>query len=401
MARFDYEAKTRDGTVTKGEVRARDRRRAGGILQKRDLFVTRLRPAAPDVTHDAAQPYATPSEVAWQIWQLSMMVETGLALSDSLACLARQARRPRLRSLLEDIARRVREGSSMSAAMEAHRTIFPASLTSLVRAGELSGAFKDVLRKTSQYLMADMKLVRRVRGAMAYPIVMLGICTAVTVFLLTVILPKFAGVFAARHATLPLPTRILMTMSDGLLGNWPLWLTGAGGIAGAALIWARSSIGRRTLDRLVITAPVVAPLFNALFQSRLFTVMALMIESHVPLLDVIRIAQGMTPNSYYRALWREIEEQVRVGERMAVPLLESDFIAESVAQVIDNGDRNGKLGPVFSHLAEFFDEEYKRVLATTMQLIEPCLIVLMGAIVGFVAVSLMLPLVQASRIVSH
>jgi len=399
--KYGYEARTRDGAATRGHVVARDRRRAGQLLQKKDLFVVNLQSERDADGAQGSAPHATPTEVAWHIWQLSMMIETGLGLADALSCLARQARRPGLRALLTDVERRVREGSSMSAAMESHPRLFPSSLTALVRASELSGAFKDVLRKASQYLMSDLKAARRIRGAMIYPAAMLLICLAVVTFLLTVILPKFAAVFAAHGAALPLPTRVLMSVSDGLMERAHVWLIAVTGAVAGAMFWARSPSGRRQIDHALVNAPVIAPLFNAVYQSRSFMALALMLEAHVPLLDALRIAQSTIPNSCYRSLWRDIEEQVRVGERMAVPLYEAAFIPESVAQVIDNGDRNGKLALVFTHLAEFFDEEYKRVLAATMQLIEPCLIIVMGAFIGFVAVALMLPLVQASQAIAH
>lgn len=400
MAQFEYQAKMRDGTLTSGRIRAASQRRAAGMLRRDDLFVVRLaqerRSAQP-----GTRPHATPQQVAWHMWQLAMMLDTGLAISDAMGCLSRQARQEPLRALLEDIERRVREGQSMSAALEAHGPVFPPSLRALVKASELSGSFKEALRKASQYLLNDVKMVRKLRGAMAYPAAMLIICGCVTVFLLTVILPQFAGVFASRNAALPWPTQVLMDLSEAVLSHWMWLVIGVAGLGTLAVKWSRSAPGKRAIDRFVISAPVVSTLFNTLYQSRMYSTMALMLEAHVPLLDTFRIAQSVAPNSFYQKLWRDVEEQVRVGERLALPLYEAEFIPESVAQVIDNGERNGKLGPVFAHLAEFFEEEHKRVMTATMQLLEPCLIVLMGGIVGFIAVSLMLPLIQASRVMTH
>src|ERR1043165_630066 len=287
MPQYDYEAKTREGNSTSGRLKARSRRSAAGALRRQDLFVVRLAPGA-DASITSAVPRASPSEVAWQMWQLAMMLDTGLSLSDALGCLARQARRPALRALLDNVERRVREGQSMSAAMEAHPSVFPSSLTALVRASEMSGGFKDVLRKASQYLMSDLKMIRKFRGAMIYPAAMLAICAGVTVFLLTVILPKFAGVFAARNAPLPLPTRILMGLSEGILDHWTLLLCAVLGATYFAVAWSSSQGGKRVIDRLLITAPVASRLFNSLYQARTFTTLALMLDAHVPLLDAIR-----------------------------------------------------------------------------------------------------------------
>jgi type IV pilus assembly protein PilC len=398
---FSYEAKTRDGQVLAGHVRAHSRSGAARALKEQDLFIIGVRPAEAAAPAVHAPMRAGSNEVAWTMWQLSMMVETGMLLSDSLACLTQQAKSASLRALLGDVEKRVRNGSSLSTAMEAHSKSFPSSLTALVRASEAGGALKDVLRKAAQYLVNDGRSVRRIKGALVYPAVMLVICMAVTVFLLTVILPKFAVIFDSRHAALPWPTRFLMSVSDNLIAHWFLWLAGLAIVVAGFVVWSRSSQGRREIDHFVVSIPVAATVFNALYQARSYAAIAIMLESRVPILDAVRIAQSVTSNAEYRALWRDVEDQIRVGERMSVPLFRAAFIPDSVAQVIDNGDRNGRLGKVFSHLAEFFEEEYSRALATTMQLIEPCLILLMGSIVGFVAVALMMPLVQASRIVSQ
>lgn len=401
MLTYEYKAKTRDGGTTSGHVEARSRRQAGVLLKRRDLFVVSLRSSTESASAHPAVPHATPAELAWNMWQLSMMVDTGLDLSEALACLARQAARPPLRALFEDIERRVREGASLSAAMETHPALFPKSLTALVRASELSGAFKDVLRRAALHLMSDLKTLRKLKGALIYPALMLGLCAAVTVFLLTFVLPRFAGVFASHNATLPLPTRMLLSLSEGLMSHWPLWLVGSAAIVGFTIAWAKSPAGRRKLDGMRITVPIAAPLFNAVYMSRSFSAMALMVKSHVPLIDAIRVVQDIAPNSYYSELWKAMEEQVRVGERLATPMYEAEFIPEAIAQVVDNGDRNGKLDLVFSHLAEFLEDDFKRVLRATTQLVEPCLIILLGGIIAFVAISLMLPLVEASRAVAH
>lgn len=402
MSTFSYEARNEHGELTAGMITADSLEQAGYLLSQRNLFVVRMAGDRERGSRQAssARARATTAQLAWCMSQLAIMVQTRIRLVDALDCLARQASAPRLKSLLEEISRAVQGGRALSEAMEMFPSSFPTSLIALIRASEMSGTMGEVLHRSATYLRNDLQVLRRVRAAIMYPAFMFTICMAVTVFLLVVVLPMFAQIFATRSAVLPLPTRVLMTVSHHLIDYWYLWISGLTTTIMAALVWIRTPWGRRQCDYLVISLPLLGGVFAALYQSRMFRAMTVLLNSGVPLVDSMRVIRNVVPNVYYRELWQQVDEHIQRGERMAGPLLDSDLIAEPIAQMIDSGDRSGKLGTVFSHLADFLEEEYDRAIKTTTQFIEPCMILLMGTIIAFIAASLMLPLFRAGRVIA-
>ena len=400
MNHFAYEARDEDGRLTAGSIAAESLEHAGLLLSQRNLFVVRM---AGDRTrgHRAdVRGHATRAQVAWCMSQLSIMIETRIRLVDALECMARQATQPRLKALLEQINKGVQEGRPLSDAMEMSPKSFPSSLIAMIRASEMSGTMGQVLQRSSTYLMNDLQVLKRVRGALMYPAFMFTICLAVTVFLVTAILPRFADIFASRGALLPFPTRVLMALSQSLLLHWYVWIGGLLIVLLAAIIWSRTSLAKQQRDFLAIKLPVFSGIFRALYQSRVFRASAVLLDAGVSIIDVMKIIQDVVPNTQYRNLWREVDDQIQRGEHLAGPLLSSSLVSESVAQMIDSGDRSGKLGLVFSRLADFMEQEYDRAIRTATQFIEPCMILCMGSIIGFVAASLMLPLFQVGRVMT-
>jgi len=401
MPEFEYEGRTHEGRPIGGSVTAGTRSGAARALNRRDLFVSRITPVENAGGAARAAPHATLPEVAWQMWQLSVMVDTGIGLADALACLARQTSRLAPKTLLEQIAGRVRDGASLSEAMARYPDTFPVSLVALIRASELSGTVGEVLRRASSYLASDVEVRKKVRGAALYPVIMLALCLCVATFLLAFVMPQFASIFSAQGATLPVPTRLLMGISQSLIAHWPLWLGGAGLLSLAGFLWARSPGGHRQFDTLVITMPMISRIANPLFQSRSFRTMSVLLDSHVSLDECVKVIRDVIPNAHYQELWHDVEEQIHVGESFATPFLARSFIPESLAQVIANGDKTGKLGKSFAHLAEFTEAEYNRAITNMTKLIEPLMILIIGSLIAFVAISLLLPLFQASQVMAR
>lgn len=406
MQKFAYEARDDEGQLTGGLITADSLEQAGELLSQRNLFVVRLGADHASTAGTTDQPEAhrgaaSRAQVAWCMSQLSIMVETGIRLSDALEYLARTASEPRLKALLQQVSQHVHEGRALSDAMAQFPHAFPSSLTAMIRASEMSGTMTHVLQRSAAYLMNELQVIKRIRGAMMYPVFMFLICVSVTVFLLTVILPRFAEIFASRGATLPLPTRMLMGLSESLIAGWYVWLGGSVLIVVGGWMWFRTPLGRRQRDYLVLNLPVLSTVFNTLYQSRSFRTLSVLLNAGVSLLDAIKIVQEVVPNVYYRDLWREVDSHIQHGERLAGPLLNSERIPEPVAHMIDTGDRAGRLGLVFSRLADFIEQEYDQAIRSATQFIEPCMILCMGSIIGFVAASLMLPMFQASQVIAN
>lgn len=402
MAHFAYEARTEDGNLVSGVIAAADLEEAGRKLSDSNHFIVKLghsgttdAPARTRDTADLSPLKAKRRSVMWFINQLAIMVETGIPIGEALECLQRQASEPVLREVLVAVSASVQEGRPLSDALENFPRSFPPVLTATVRASEASGTLSTVLSRTAEYMVKDEQTVRRLRGSLMYPLFMFLMCIAVTLFLMIVILPRFASIYAAKGAMLPAPTRVLLAISDFVMNYGLHLLMSAALVAVAFRRFLKTKAGGRLRDEVQLRTPLLGDVFNKFFQGRSFRTMGMLIESGVPLSEVLELAQNMSSNSCYRRMWAAVEEGVTNGEHIATRMAEHKMIPESVVHMIDCGDRSGRLSIVLVRLAAFIEEEYDSAMKTLCQFVEPLMIVLMGSIIGFVAISLLLPMFSA------
>lgn len=406
MGLFAYEARDEFGRLTSGVINADNLEQASATLSARNLFVTRLAANYGSSSGLKMLRFTPPvrvkrQQIAWFMAQLAVMIETGIPLSEALECLARQNSDENFRKILEKVSKLVQEGRPLSDALEQFPRIFPTSITALIRASEASGTMARVLQRVSGYLMGELQILRKIRGALMYPAFMFVLAMSVAIFLLTVILPRFAVIFAKKGAVLPAPTRILMGMSDAIMTNWALCVLGVMITLTLGYLWSRSTPGKRQIDAMKLNMPVFSRIFNNMYQARAFRTMGMMLETGVPLIEALAIIREISTNSYYRELWEAVDHKVKHGERIAGPLLESVYIPESIAQMIDSGDKSGRLPMVFDRVADFVENEFNQAITVATQFIEPVMILVLGGGIGFVAAALLLPLFQAGRVVAQ
>lgn len=401
MPQFAYEARTEDGQLVSGVLAAADMQEAGQKLSRQGQFVVRIGPADPTAGRSANRHKVKRGKVMWALNQLAIMVQTGITLGESLESLARQAKDPVMKEVLAGVSHTVQEGRPLSDAMEAYPRTFPVAATAMIRASEASGTLGQVLHRVAHYMLKDEQAMQRLRAALMYPAFVFFLCVSVTLFLMTVILPKFVAIYEHKGATLPLVTRMLIGASRLLTGYWP-FVTGVAAAAATGLyFWLKSERGRAAADALLLRLPLMGPLFNKLYQSRSFRAVGTLLEVGVPLSEVLLLARDMSPNHCYRQLWTSVHDAVTRGEHVAVPLAKYGFVPEPVRQMIDCGDRSGRLAHVFGSLGGFIEEEYDQAMRGLCQLLEPAMIVFIGGIIGFVALALLLPMFGSAFVASH
>lgn len=407
MALFSYEARNAMGDLVAGIINADSVQEASDRLCRQELYVVKLGAADRNtesklhVNKAGSKARVKSQDVMWFISQLSIMVETGIPLSDGLDCLSRQTSSPAMKPVLTGLSKAVSEGRSLSDAMNEYPRVFAPTTVALVRASEMSGTLSSVLKRIAEYLLKDHLITKRMKGALIYPSFMFGMCVVITVFLLVFILPKFASIFASRGAALPAPTRFLMGTSDLLIYNW-IWIVMGLVSAGIGIhLWHRTMAGRIQIDRFKLTLPVISTVFNKLYQSRTFRTLGTLLQSGVPLTDALEITADVSGNVFYADLWQRVNQSVKNGENIAGPLQNSALIPESVGYMIESGDRSGQLALVFGRLAAFVEEEYDQAIKTLMQMVEPVIVMFMCTLIGFIAISVLLPLFQTSKVMTH
>ena len=332
--------------------------------------------------------------------QLAVMVDTGVPISEALHCIADQADTEDYRRVVLDVAHQVEAGGELSRALSTYPSIFPPIMISLIRASELSGTMGQMLERVSLYLTKEQQTFKKIRGALTYPAVMLVMVVAVTVGLLVWVLPRFATIFESKGAALPLPTRMLMMISDGLIHYWYAWIAGGVVVAVFMAMVRRIESGRRLTDRLGLMMPIFGGLFRKLFVSRATRTMGTMINAGVPVLDMVEIVRSVTRNAMYHELWDDVDARLRRGAQLSEAMFESPLIPRAVAQMIFAGEKSGRLGKTMDKIAAFTEDEFDEQVKTTTNLIEPTMVAVMGGIVGFVAIALLLPIFSVSSVVS-
>lgn len=410
--RFAYQARDQRGQLVQGFVSALTLLDATKSLRAEGKYIVDIKPAragaesiAPISTQAAAAPGSgvrvKREEVIHFTMQLSVMVDTGVPLSEALIGLSEQSVSENFAAVLKSIVQEVNGGKDFSATLEKYPRIFPRYYVCLVRASEISGTMGPMLRKLSEYLLSQRETAKRVKGALIYPAFMFVMSIGVTIFLLTAVLPKFTAIFASRKAALPMPTQILMGVSHSLIYYWYAWVGGAALVSTLLWLILRTEAGQRAFDWLKLHVPIFGPMFHKLYLSRSLSTMGTMITAGVQMLDCLTIVRDVSDNRYYSELWEEVRLRVQNGQQLSEPLLKSTLVPKSVSQMIHSGEKTGELPNVLGRISAYMEEDLRTAIKTATQFIEPVMIGLMGILIGGVAIAMLMPILTISRVMSQ
>lgn len=406
MPKYSFKARDEKGAPLTGQIEAESReealeklraeRRLVIELEEGDLKIDRervmVRHAAKSVKREEVIGFAS---------QLSVMLETGVPLGEAMRSFVENSRSGPLRRVMSVVNDSVMAGSTLSSAMAAFPQVFPKLMVSLMRAAEASGKLGSMLGRIAEYLGKERQTRRQIVGAMVYPLVMVGMAISVTMFLVVWVLPRFARIYESRSATLPLPTRIVMGASDLILGNWTS-IIGLGALAAGSIILARSTRrGRRFFDKLRLIAPVMGPMFSQYYLTRSTRTLSTLLAAGVSLLDALRIVKGVTDNALWEELWERMAHSVTGGMTIGEVAMESKLIPAPVASMIAAGERTGRLPQTLDRVAEVAEKDLDEAVKTASQLMEPLMIMVMGGLIGGIAIALLLPIFSISSVMAH
>ena len=398
MPTFTYKARDQRGVEIGGTVDAPSQLEGLRTLRADGLVVTDIREGAGVVIDtsairmkQAARSVKVGEVVAFSE-QLSIMLETGVPLSDALTAYLKQSKGGNLAQIVHSVSDRITGGMSFSASISDFPRVFPPLAVSLIRASEATGKLGEMLGRVAEYIGKEVETKRQIKGALTYPAVMLMMALTVTSFLVVWVLPRFAKIYESRSATLPRPTKILLDFSGFVMGNWVLLILGVALIAGGGYAISQTGRGRRMIDWLKIHAPVFGGIFRNFYLTRAASTLATLLEAGIPLLDAIAIVRGVTPNLLWRDLWDKMEMSLKGGGTLRDAIMDSPLIPPAAAQMIAAGEQAGKLPDVLSRIAKSSEKEFDEKVKTGTQLIEPVVIIVMGAMIGGIALALLLPI---------
>lgn len=331
--------------------------------------------------------------------QLAVMIRAGISIRAALEGIAEQVENQKFRDILLAIKQDVESGKQFSEALARYPRLFGPLYVNMVRASEMSGSFSQMLERIASYVGQQIETRNMVLGAMIYPTAIGSMAVGVTIFLLTFVLPKFAAVFAGKEAAMPWPTIFLMNLSTFMVDWWWLVVIGIVGIFVAMFMFTRTEPGGWWWDASKLRVPIFKRMFCALYISRSLHTMGELVNAGVPMLDTLSITGEISGNRLFKRLWRSVYSSVKQGKKIAQPLQKTRLLPTAVVQMISAGEESGKLGEVLDEVSSFYAKQLREVIKTVTSMIEPIMIVVMGSVVGFIAMAIILPIFKLSTLV--
>ncbi|MBM4025363.1 MAG: type II secretion system F family protein [Planctomycetes bacterium] len=393
-----YKAYDGSGKAVTGIVDAGDAPGATDLLRRQGLFVAEVKASIPTeeerprLRGRRASRGQRLKDVAWFSRQLFVLVSSGTRLADALHALERQARPGLWRQAITDLRTRVEEGMSLAAAMESHDAYFDPIYRNLITAGESSGHLVEMFDRLAGLKQKELKVRNSVVGALIYPCMLVTVGVAIFVLLLLFVIPRFAGLFTTMDVPLPASTAVLLGASAAFRGYWWLILLGTAGGIGALIASLRTPRGRLFRDTAVLRLPYIGPVVRSLATARIVSLLGVLMQARIPVLEALRHVRQSTGNNCYQALIVQAEEAVAKGEAMSAAFEDPRLINPSVYEAIRSGEAGGEIDRLLLNIAAFLDEENEVILRSLTSIIEPVILIVMGLLVGLISICMFMPL---------
>jgi type II secretory pathway component PulF len=338
-----------------------------------------------------------PKEVIFFTSQLALMLEVGTPLINGLAALEKQTKNPAFKDVIRALHRDIEEGQQLSDALRRHPRVFNHVYTSMIKAGETGGFLKEILERLAEMQEKRLALIAQLRSTLTYPAILCLVGFLVVIFVLVGVLPKFSTFFAGKEKILPVSTRFLMILSASLRGYWWAYIVITLGLVIGVKLWKESQPGQTMIDRVCVSGPILARLYNKIYTCQLLRTLGHLMHSQVPLLEALEVTRSTINNRYFRRFIDKITDHVEKGGRFAQPFTTYPYVLDSVKQMVATGEEVGNLPRVMLRLAEYYDIEVERELKNIASLIEPLALILLGGVVGIIVGSVILPLFRLAH----
>lgn len=401
MPVFEYAAIDPSGRQTKGTIDADNPRAARQRLRAQGVFPTELRESAKEVqtnSKDLSRYFVSQrvsvKELAVATRQLATLVGAGLPLVNSLQALSEQSDSKVLQRILVNVREQVEQGSALATALAKSPKVFPRLYTNMIASGEASGTLETVLLNLADYLDSQVELRRKVFSALTYPIIMLVVCVLVISALLVFVVPRIVEIFQRQKIELPVPTQIVIGASDALISYWPLFIGLLALMVGGVRTYYRSPKGREKVDRILLRLPIVCTLYIKVITARVSQTLGALLSSGVGLLQALDIVKNIVGNVHVVRALEDAREGVREGRSLARELSRSKLFPSMLGHMVAVGEKSGELESMLKKAGTAYESEVKSSLANLTSLIEPLMMIVVGAIVLLIVISVLLPMVS-------
>jgi type IV pilus assembly protein PilC len=404
MPMYNYKARDEAGKSVHGVLEAASNDEIAAKLRKMGYMPTKINEASPGIKLDnlgARFERVRIENIVMFNLQLANMIDAGLTLLSSLQTLTKQIESKKLRDIVDEVRRTVEAGSNFSDALAQHPKVFSKLFVNMVKAGEASGKLNVVLTRLAHYVEQQEDLRQKIKGALFYPGILLCAGILVILFVVSFVMPKFVEIFTEAGVALPLPTQILYGVGVAIKSYWYLFLFFIGGLIFGVKMYIRTDRGRLQFDQLILKTPVIGPLVRKVIVSRFCRTLATLVESGVPVLQSLDIIRDVVGNEVISRVVKTVRTSVERGEKISEPLKLSEEFPPDAVHMIATGEEAGKLGQMLNKIADFYDTSLGYSIKKLTDLIEPVFLVIMGAMVGLIMASMLLPIFDMAKAIRH
>jgi type IV pilus assembly protein PilC len=393
MPVFTYRGVNRAGATVTGERTATSKAELQNLLRREQINVSKLSQKGKEFAFPTFGGGVSSKELAIFTRQFSVMIDAGLPLVQCLEILAGQQENKTFQKILTGVRGSVEGGATLSSSMKQYEKVFDPLYYNMVEAGETGGILDTILQRLSSYIEKNVKLKRAVKSAMIYPISVLGIAAGVITLLLWKVVPIFVTLFAGLNADLPLPTRIVIGLSNFVGSIYGLLIV----VVGAALVvglklWHGTPQGRLAIDATILKLPVLGLLMRKIAVARFTRTLGTLISSGVPILEGLDITARTSGNAIVERAISKTRKAVEAGRSLVDPLKETEVFPGMVTQMIAVGEQTGAMDAMLQKIADFYEEEVDAAVKDLLTAMEPVMIVVLGLVVGGIVISMYLPL---------
>jgi type IV pilus assembly protein PilC len=387
-----WQARTKAGELKKGEMEALDGSTVETRLRALGLAPVKVKKKPTEIRLPQWGSGVSGKDILIFTKQFATMIDAGLPLVQCLDILGSQMDNRSFRKVVFAIKSKVESGSTFADSLKDHPKVFDELFVQLCAAGEVGGILDTILNRLAAYREKAEKLKRKVKGAMIYPVIVISVAIGVTALLLLKVTPVFAKMFADFGQALPGPTQLVIDLSEWLQ-KWFFWLVvGIGAVVGAVVLTYRSNRGRRAIDKLLLALPIIGPVIRKIAVARFTRTLGTMISSGVPILDALDVTAKTAGNRTVEDGIYYVRTKISEGKNIAGPLLETKVFPPMVVQMIGVGEATGAMDAMLQKIADFYDDEVDSAVAGLTAMIEPLLMVFLGAVVGGFLIAMYLPI---------
>jgi general secretion pathway protein F len=406
MPVFEYKALDGRGKTVEGLKEADSPKTLRQVLRRDGIFLTEVlgqKEAAEAARRDVsvrrwAAGRISTDHIAIATRQLAVLVGAGVPLVEALSALVDQVEHERMKRVISDVRQRVNEGGSLADAMATHGRVFTNLYINMIRAGESSGALEVVLVRLADFTESQARLRSKIIATMTYPILMMGVSAMILGVLFTFVIPKITKIFEDTKAALPWNTRFLIAFSTALSDWWWAMLLAIGGGVWLFLRWRKTPAGRAVWDRWILTTPILGTLVRQIAVARFSRTLATLLKSGVPLLASLDIVKNIVGNVRLAQVVEESREAIKEGESIAAPLKRSGEFPPLVYHMIAIGERSGQLEEMLGNVANAYDAQVETRIGALTSVLEPLMIIVMGAVVFGIVMSILMPILQINNL---